>query len=292
MQFVHPNLLGSRKACRDRYFNMEIRYDGSPPAAIGINPLRRQEWDRMFEPHFIRRTKEEVLDELPPKLPEQVRMYELTVAQKKQYDQMVDEMFVVAGDGGLIAPTVLNQLTRLRQIACAPVTFDDKGTLGMDVANSAKTHVIDDIIEELEGKPLVVYVDSAVYATALYQHYKDKMSTVLVSGEVGTKTRAKRIEQFQKGKADLFIGTIGAGAEGITLTRADTIIIAQQSWSHAANAQAIDRVHRIGQDSPVLPIILIGRDTVEVSVNRTDRIKERVLQDLVRDDLRQVVRGG
>lgn len=98
---------------------------------------------------------------------------------------------------------------------------------------------------------------------------------------------------FQDGQLDVLLGTLGAGAEGLTLTRANRIVLAQQSWSHGTNAQAIDRVHRIGQTRGVHPIVLVSAGTIDQAVALVDLNKEARLQDLVRDPgwMRSALRG-
>lgn len=115
----------------------------------------------------------------------------------------------------------------------------------------------------------------------------------LVTGKQGAAIREKNVAAFQSGQLDIILGTLGAGAEGLTLTRASTIVLAQQSWAHATNAQAIDRVHRIGQTRGVQPIVLVTKGTIDEATALVDREKEGRLQELVRDPkwLKAAARG-
>src|SRR5690606_9953622 len=101
---------------------------------------------------------------------------------------------------------------------------------------------------------------------------------------VPTDERAVVVAEFQAGNLDVVLGTTGAAAEGITLTRADTLIFLQRSWSNVANRQAEDRVHRIGQEASSVNIItLVTEDTIEEAVENTVNEREGRLQELVRD---------
>jgi len=85
------------------------------------------------------------------------------------------------------------------------------------------------------------------------------------------------------GNLDILLATTGAGAEGITLTAASRLVMAQESWSNTANKQAHDRIHRIGQDSNVEIITLLSDCTIDESVHEVCANKEWQLQRLVRD---------
>ena len=285
MNFVKPDEYGSRNQFRNRYCRMEVGYH-SGFENTGLKTDTRKEFDSFFLPRFLRRTKREVLPQLPEKMAIDYRILPLTSKQKSVYNALVKDMLVSVDGELLSAENGLGLATRLRQVACGvPVVNEDGDVVALDSPSNKLTAILD-ILEGNPGEPIVIYAQSRKFIEMLgdaLTGHKNKYRCGFVTGTQSAKERTKYIEQFQEGRLDVMLGTIGAGAEGITLTRASTIILAQQDWSHAKNAQAIDRVHRIGQSRGVQPIVLVSEGTIDVNVAKMDIEKQGRLQDLVRD---------
>ena len=223
----------------------------------------------------IRRTKKEVLPYLPDKY---YRRPELTLdsQQRKVYDQMEDELFVMLDSGEpLHAPGVLAQLTRLRQLNLEPKV------LGVD-APSSKTEFLDDLIDSFievgpeseNGQKLVIYSCFAKYIYYLSLKY-NKIPHIRLTGEENAEKRAISIARFQSNpEIKLALGTIQAAGEGITLTAASNVVLMDRWWSPAVNSQAIDRLHRIGQKNAVQVIIPTNQNTIDQSLSAILRRKE------------------
>lgn len=284
MNFVEPREWGSRNQFRDRYCRVETGFHSNQPENQGLNHSTRREFDSFFLPRFLRRTKAEVLPQLPEKLPIDYRVIPMTPKQASLYKQLVKDMMAVLGDDLLTVDNPLGLLTRLRQTACAVPVLDHMGNVvALDTPSNKLTALLD-ILEESPGEPLVVFGESRKFIELVARTLEAKKYRVgLVTGAVGGLIRQQAIDAFQAGELDVILCTLGAGAEGITLTRSNRIVMVQQSWSHGTNAQARDRIHRIGQTRGVHTIVLLSEGTVDVAVARTDVEKELRLQELVRD---------
>ena len=283
MNFVAPREYGSRNQFRNRYCNMSVGFHGGYEN-LGFKTETMAEFDSFFQPRFLRRTKTEVLPDLPLKAAVEYRILPMVGTQLAVYNALVKDMMVSIDDRLLIAENGLSLSLRLLQAACGvPVLNDDGEVTGID-SPSNKLTAIFDMLEDSPEEPLVIYAESRKFIELVQRELIAKgHNPGMVTGTVSAQDRARDIERFQNGDTNIMLGTIGAGAEGITLTRARTIVLAQQSWSHAKNAQAIDRVHRIGQTRGVNPIVFISEGTLDVAVAMVDKDKEGRLQELVRD---------
>ncbi len=282
MNFVAPDEYGSRNQFRSRYCIMQSAWHGGFQNT-GLKQETREEFDRFFMPRFLRRTKEEVLPDLPEKFEIDYRVLPMGTQQAKVYNALAKDMMALTEDELLIAENPLSLTIRLRQAASGVPIVEDGEVVALGTPSN-KLDAIEDILAEAPGDPLVVYAESRKFIEMLHGALTFKgYSCELVTGKQGAAMRERAVERFQKGHADILLGTLGAGAEGLTLTRANRIILAQQSWSHAVNAQAIDRVHRIGQTRGVQPIVLVSKDTIDEATAVVDRTKEGRLQQLVRD---------
>ena len=282
MNFVAPAEWGSRNQFRTRYCDMVIGWSSGLENS-GLKADTLKEFDEFFQPRFVRRTKVEVLPQLPEKFPIEYRALHMGTAQARAYKAMVKDMMAMFKDELLITDNSLAQITALRQAASASLDVRDGKVWNME-APSCKLDALRDLIAEAPGDPIVVYAESRKLIELFNRELaKDGLVCGMITGKQGPAVRAKTVEAFQNGDIDVILGTLGAGAEGLTLTRANRIVIAQQSWSHGVNAQAIDRVHRIGQTRGVQPIVLVTLGTIDEATALADLDKEVKLQQLVRD---------
>jgi SNF2 family DNA or RNA helicase len=280
MHFVCPDEWLSRSRFRQRYCHVSAGWHGGLEN-LGLIKQRIPELDVFLQPRMIRRTKAEVLPDLPEKTFD-TRRIPMTSKQAKSYKQMVEYMIAEVENGLLMAADPLSALGRLRYFASAFVEF---GTHNDDISMrtpSNKLMALKDILEE-GGTPLVVYAESRRLIEFLDRELSELYKTGLLTGKVLPQQRKTNIDAFQDGKLDILLATTGAGAEGITLTAANRLVVAQESWSNTANKQAHDRIHRIGQERNVQIITLISEDTVDETVHSACSYKEEQLQRLVRD---------
>ncbi|QCW50540.1 DEAD/DEAH box helicase [Nocardioides dongxiaopingii] len=233
--------------------------------------LRR--FTQRIKPFVLRRTKELVAADLPPKQ-EQVLTVELTPRHRKVYDtHLAKERQRILGlvdadfDGNRVA--ILAALTKLRQLALDPALVDEAhGELG-----SAKLDLLLDHVHELvaEGHRALVFSSFTGYLRRVRDRLAaEGVATTYLDGS--TTERAAVIDRFRQGDAPVFLISLKAGGTGLTLTEADYVFVLDPWWNPAAEAQAVDRAHRIGQERTVMVYRLVADDTIE---DKVMALKER-----------------
>ncbi len=256
------------------YVDFEIIY---PHGYHKIHGPKNEKFLReKIDPYFSRRTKEEVLPDLPDKYYTRLEV-DLTSKQRKAYDQMKKEMiaWLETQDGTkpLAAPVVIAQLVRLQQFALAYadiVTSDTGSATGASGGSviltepSSKLDVLFQILEDNPDESIVIF-SQFKQAIRLVEArlQRGSIGYVRITGDDSPADRRRAVDDFQSGAAGIFVGTIGAGSEGITLTRSSTVIFLDRDWTPARNAQAEDRLHRIGQDEAVQVIDIMARNTID-----------------------------
>ena len=279
MRYVAPGEYPSRSRFRDRYCLVRPGWHGGLEN-LGLREDARPEFNTLTGPRIIRRTKAEVLPQLPEKIVTE-ELIPLTPAQKKAYGQLVKVMMAEVKDGILFATDPLTLIGRLRYLACAIPVVDEEGKVLSLEGNSNKLDRIKDILDNTGDEPLVVYAQSR----KLIEYFERELDNhVSVHGNVSAAQRQLAIDTFQAGEARVFLATTGAGAEGITLTAANRLVVAMEDWSNVKNKQAHDRIHRIGQERGVEIITLVSEGTIEEAVSQATDRKEAMLQQLVQDE--------
>lgn len=229
---------------------------------------------RELGPRMLRRTKE--LLHLPPLSFETVRV-RLGGEQARIYRELETKLISEVSDGNIIVtPSVLSQLTRLRQVACTPALIG-----GPDEA--AKTETLLELLEDLaERHKVLVFTTFAQYVEWLFRRndflfYK----AVRITGEDGDKDRWEAVRQFQEDpECRVLIGTIGAMGEGLNLQAADVVIFLNKDWVPATNEQAVARAYRRGQEKPVHVISLEAANTVDQHVEALLARKKGVISQV------------
>ncbi len=209
----------------------------------------------------IRRTKKEVLSFLPDKYYQRPEL-EMKDDQRRIYDQMETELKILLDDGEpLWSPSVLAQLTRLRQINLDPKI------LGVS-ASSAKTEFLYDLIDSTDEK-LVIFSCFERYIYMLSEIFKAwGKSIAMVTGQVPVDKRGEEVRRFQEDDScRIFLGTVQAAGEGITLTASSTVILTDRWWNEPTNQQAIDRLHRIGQKNAVQVLLPVCTRSVDAALD-------------------------
>jgi superfamily II DNA or RNA helicase len=229
----------------------------------------RQTLARSVRPFILRRTKEQVARELPPKQ-EQTIYCDLDPKQRELYNELRDFyrkrlLDRVSRDGiGKSKIQVLEALLRLRQAACHPALL---GAKHQD-APSAKLDLLLERLSEVidEGHKALVF-SQFTSMLALVRTELDKQGVTYEYLDGQTRDRQARVERFQTAPdVPLFLISLKAGGVGLNLTAADYVFLLDPWWNPAVEAQAIDRTHRIGQERSVFAYRLIARDTVEEKV--------------------------
>jgi superfamily II DNA or RNA helicase len=277
MRFALPELFGEARAFT-RTFRKPIERDGSEVA--------RRELVTRLSPFVLRRRKEQVASELPPKTII-VEPVVLDDAQRDVYETVrasMDERVRQALAERGIAQShiiVLDALLKLRQAVCDPRLLRVKTAKN---AGSAKLDVLVDKLRELvlEGRRVLVFSQFVTMLELVQAELRrEKIPFLVLTGQ--TENRAALVDAFQRGDAPVFLLSLKAGGTGLNLTAADVVIHYDPWWNPAAEAQATDRAHRIGQDKPVLVYKLVGKGTIEEKILALQE-KKRALFTSVMDD--------
>jgi len=260
--FLLPGLLGDV-----RRFAANFR---TPIEKLG-DQERRQELAERVRPFLLRRIKEEVLSELPPKT-EIVRWVELAGNQRDlyeslrlAYDRKLRQVLVARG----LAQSqimILDALLKLRQTCCDPRLVKLPGQQ-QRIHESAKLDLLMEMLEELleEGRSILLF-SQFTSMLALIEEDLERRAIPYVKLTGQTKQRETPILRFQRGEVKLFLISLKAGGTGLNLTAADTVIHYDPWWNPAVEEQATARAHRIGQDKPVFVYKLMTQGTVEEKI--------------------------
>jgi len=278
MHFLIPGYLGTEDAF-NRNFRKPIEEEGD----VEKNALLK----KRIAPLVLRRTKDQVAKELPPKT-EMVHLIELHSDQKDLYetvratmDKRVREAIAARGiEQSQIV--FLDALLKLRQICCDPRLLPEDFAAG--VRSSAKLEFLKELLETLveEGRRILIFSQFTTMLSLIESHLvKTKVPYLKLTG--GSKDRGKMVEQFQSGKFPVFLISLKAGGTGLNLTAADTVIHYDPWWNPAAEAQATDRAYRIGQDKPVFVHKLLCQETVEERIHRLQQEKAKLAEGLLAD---------
>ncbi len=256
-----PGLLGDRKAFGAR-FRTPVEKRGDRAAQARLNALIR--------PFVLRRTKAEVLGELPAKT-EMTEWVSLGTRQRTLYETIraaMDERVRRAiAAKGLAASriTILDALLKLRQVCCDPALLP--ASEGAEAIESAKRQRLVEMLEALiaEGRRVLVFSQFTKMLDLIEADIRARgWDFARLTG--ATKDRAGVVAAFQEGRAPIFLISLKAGGVGLTLTAADTVILYDPWWNPAVERQAMDRAHRIGQTKAVFVHKLVVEGAVEAAI--------------------------
>ncbi len=268
--FLMPGFLYSYTRFRERF---EI------PIVRGGNTAALERLGRMTEPFILRRLKQEVLRELPPKsesivrcalYEEQQALYRSALADARN---QLRHAFAERGFGGSHI-TVLAVLTRLRQLCCDPALCREDYAGG-----SAKLDSCMELLHEAAAGGHKVLLFSQF--TSMLERLETRIAaeglrSCTLRGSTPKEQRAALVESFNQDDTDVFLISLKAGGTGLNLTGADIVIHYDPWWNLAAQNQATDRAHRIGQTHSVQVYKLIASDTVEDRILRLQEEKQRL----------------
>ena len=282
-EFLNPGMFGS-----SNYFRQAINRKKLPKANDGEEPEKddRLEWlSRAIRPFILRRTKQQVLTQLPEKT-EQTLHVDMTPKQKKKYNELKDyyraHLNKKVEELGIKRSKihVLEALLRLRQAACDPRLLGDKEPSG------AKLELLFEQLDALreDGHKALIFSQF----TSLLQIVRNELDEQNWNYEYldgKTRKRAEKVKRFQNDEdCQLFLISLKAGGSGLNLTAADYVFILDPWWNPAAEAQAIDRAHRIGQTKPVMAYRIICNDTVEEKIVNLQTSKRELANAIITAD--------
>ena len=257
---LSPGLLGSWERFRKKF---------AEPIEKMKDDERRLSLARLVRPFILRRTKDKVLSELPPRTEITVQAV-MSAEEERRYQEArlaaVAELSgaVEEGKAGQQRMKTLAWLTKLRQLACHPRLVDPTWSKG-----SAKLDLFLSLVDELrEGDHrALVFSQFVKHLTVIRNALDEKGITYqYLDGSTPAKERARRVDAFQAGEGELFLISLKAGGTGLNLTAADYVLHLDPWWNPAVEDQATDRAHRIGQERPVTVYRLVAKGTIEEQI--------------------------
>ncbi|MET1257295.1 DEAD/DEAH box helicase [Aliikangiella maris] len=281
--FLMPGFLGKESQFK-KLFRQPIEKD---------NDLIRQKiLAQRIGPFMLRRTKTKVAADLPDKtiIDEYIG---LTDNQTDLYEtirmSMLEEVQTALANSGLSKNKILigQALLRLRQICCHPALIH-LGQSQKHWKHSAKLKWLSlKVPEMIENNQKILIFSSFTSMLDLIAELLDELSIEYLTLTGKTQNRGEIVDRFQQGKIPVFLISLKAGGAGLNLTQADTVIHVDPWWNPAAENQASDRAHRIGQNKPVFIYKLISRGTVEEKIYMMQQKKSQLAEHIYRNQATQ-----
>ncbi|WP_426237978.1 SNF2-related protein [Pseudomonas sp. TWP3-2] len=268
--FLLPGWLGDNKS-----FNRDYR----TPIEKHGNAERMHHLTARIKPFLLRRKKDQVATELPPKT-EIVHWVDLSDGQRDVYETVRVAMDKKVRDEisrngvGRSQIIILDALLKLRQVCCDLRLLKMPLTAKALRAGSGKLLSLMEMLEELlsEGRKILLFSQFTSMLALIEEELQQRgLGYSLLTGE--TTDRRTPVKDFQSGKVPLFLISLKAGGTGLNLTAADTVIHFDPWWNPAVENQATDRAYRIGQNKPVFVYKLIARGTVEEKIQALQQEK-------------------
>ena len=238
-----------------------------------------KEFRKVLEPYMLRRVKEEVLEDLPS-LTIQKQWVELEGKQKKIYDQMEKRMIAeISEQEKVAAPVIIAKITRLKQIAVSPSLISKEGKK----FQSAKIDALMDILEGAGEQKVVIFSQFKKAISLVEKELKKKgWEYGIMTGNIDQNQRQKEVDKFQNDSdCKIFLATIKAGGLGINLTAGSIAVFLDKDWTPANNSQAVDRLHRIGQENNVTVIELLAKNSIEDYIEKVLEEKQETFDTLI-----------
>ena len=278
MTFVNPGLLGGMQHFKKEY-STAIDKDKNKEVA--------KELKNLIDPFLLRRTKEQVATELPPKT-EQFLYCTMKDEQRKVYEAYKNKykdylLGKIEDDGlGKSKMYVLEGLTKLRQICDSPSLLNDNEEY---TNQSIKIDEIIRHITEKTNKHKILIFSQFVKMLALIKNRLNELNINYEYLDGKTKNRQEKVNNFQENEdVRVFLISLKAGGTGLNLTAADYVYIVDPWWNPAVEAQAIDRCYRIGQKKNVTAFKMICKDTIEEKIVTHQQNKKQVSNQLIQTE--------
>jgi len=245
-------------------------------------PSMRNHLKKLISPFILRRTKNNVLEELPPKT-EITHGVELSPEEMAFYEALrrtaIDNIENNSGPNGQQHLQALAEITKLRLACCNTALV--KGDIQLP---SSKLAAFFDIIEELRAnKHRALVFSQFIGHLAIVRKALDEMGITYqyLDGSTSLPDREKAVKAFQTGSGELFLISLKAGGLGLNLTGADYVIHLDPWWNPAIEDQASDRAHRMGQLRPVTIYRLVAKNTIEEKIVQLHATKRNMADSLL-----------
>ncbi len=258
LRFTNPGLLGSLKS-----FNAKFAF----PIEKDQDKKARSKLKRLIQPFILRRTKNQVSEQLPPRTEITLKI-EMSPEESALYETI--RRGALARIAGVEGPTeqkhfqILAALMKLRRCCCNPRLVVPDTSIP-----STKLAAFGEILEDLQQNQhkVLVFSQFVDHLTILRELLNERGTAYqYLDGSTPPHERKKRVDAFQSGQGDVFLISLKAGGCGLNLTAADYVIHMDPWWNPAVEDQASDRAHRIGQDRPVTIYRLVTKGTIEEKI--------------------------
>jgi SNF2 family DNA or RNA helicase len=268
LHFLYPSRFSSYWSFVERYFKVF-------EAPWGVREVsgykRKEELQEVLDLISVQRKRSEVMQWIPPKQYQTISL-QMDSKQRKAYDEML-HMFTVE-EADLDAPSVLAQLTRLRQICLAPELLNI-------AAPSAKEQFILEWLENNPNEQVIIFSNFSSYLKKLHHKlYKGPYKYGILTGETSKQTRADLVESFQNGNIKILLANIQAAGVGLTLDKASTVIFLDRAYTPSENAQAEDRIvpttENSNQDCMIIDVVC--ENSIDEHINDILSKKKSVIE--------------
>ncbi|CAN1499660.1 HepA Superfamily II DNA/RNA helicases, SNF2 family [Flavobacteriaceae bacterium] len=273
MQFINPNILGSYAFFAENY-KLPIEKKQDENSLLELKNL--------ISPFILRRTKEQVLKDLP-ELSEQIFYCDMEPEQEKLYEEEKSKArnSLLKTDGsGVDKINIINTLMRLRQLSNHPKMIDSKSEM-----DSGKYIAVTRYLETLvQSNQKTIVFSSFVSNLNFYKTWckENKIDFCELTGETPLKEREFQVNRFQEQeKPLLFFISLKAGGVGLNITKASYVVFLDPWWNPFSEKQGIGRAHRIGQMNKVNVIRFITKNTVEEKIIRLQESKKLLADSLL-----------
>ncbi len=268
-QFINPDYLGSYDHFHENFI---------VPIEAQQDREKQSQLQRMVRPFMLRRTKNEVIHDLPEKMDITIPV-DLSETEMAIYESMRRSAENILATSKHVDVAVLAEITRLRQAACSPELVE-KNWKG----DCSKLKVLLDLIDEIkQNKHSVLVFSQFTSFLGLIRNELDQRNVayLYLDGSTPMAQREKIVRAFQSYSCPLFLISLKAGGLGLNLTAANYVIHLDPWWNPAIEQQATDRTHRIGQRQNVTVYHLIANNTIEEKIVRLHRVKKDLADSLL-----------
>ena len=276
-RFINPGLLGTLDQFNLRFAGpIEKALDHR--AEVGARLRLR----RLIQPFILRRTKSQVLAELPPRT-EITLEVDLSAPEMALYESLrrsaLEKLAAVEGPAEKKSMQILAEIMKLRRACCNPALVAPE--LGLASSKlAAFAHLLTGLLEN--GHKVLVFSQFVDHLKLIRHHLEEQdVSYQYLDGSTSMAERKSRVDAFQGGSGDVFLISLKAGGVGINLTAADYVIHMDPWWNPAVEDQASDRAHRMGQLRPVTIYRLVARHTIEEGIVELHQHKRDLADSLL-----------
>lgn len=279
MNFLNPGLLGSYSFFEKQFIR---------PIEKGANQQKSEELRKLIDPFVLRRTKKQVMKELPPKI-EKVHFCEMSTEQAELYEsvknQYRNEILNHVNELGISKSRlkIFNGLMHLRQIALNPTLKD----VNFDGSSGKDDEIMRMLLRAINTGHKVLFFSQFVGYLKVFEEIFEQQGIdyCYLDGSMDEKERQVQIELFQNNENKrVFLLSLRAGNCGLNLTAADYVFLADPWWNPFTMKQAEDRAHRIGQGKPVFSYKFITKDTIEEKILALQSKKTALAESVIPDE--------